>query len=189
MSYYLIDYENTKSAGLAGIDKLTETDKIWLFYSENANTMTFHMHKLINECKAEFNFEEVAVGTKNALDFQLVTYTGYLVAQNWKEQFYIVTKDKGFESVAKFWSSRNVKVEVVADLTRRNEAVETNQMLEQVLAVIPDKNAAKKITALIEKYKTKQGLNNALVREFPSQDNKRASEYYKAIKPLLKEKK
>jgi len=189
MGFYLIDYENTKSAGLEGIDALKKTDKVWLFYSENANTLTFKMHKKINECSAEFNFQEVGVGSKNALDFQLVTYLGYLVAQNPKEWFYIVTKDHGFKSAAKFWADRGVKAEVVSDLNRKNEEEEANKLTTAVRDVLPDKDQTKRVVAIIQKYKTKQGINNALVREFPSQDNKKASEIYKAIKPLLKDKK
>ena len=55
--------------------------------------------------------------------------------------------------------------------------------------MIHDQEVARKIAAIILKYKTKQGINNALMREFPSQDNQRSSEYYKLIKPLLKDKK
>ncbi|MBQ1529253.1 MAG: hypothetical protein IIZ76_03120, partial [Clostridia bacterium] len=63
------------------------------------------------------------------------------------------------------------------------------QLANDVRAVVKDKAVADKVTRIILKYKTKQGINNALVREFQSQDNKKASELYKAIKPLLKDKK
>ncbi|MBQ1544783.1 MAG: hypothetical protein IIZ60_03360 [Clostridia bacterium] len=189
MNLFLIDYENTKSAGLDGIERLGKNDRVWLFYSENANTLTFRMHKKINECKAEFHFQEVGVGSKNALDFQLVTYLGYLVAMYPQDHFFIVTKDKGFASAAKFWTDRGIKTDIVADLNRKNEAEEELKLRDSVREVLPDKDLTKRVVAIIQKYKTKQGINNALVREFPSQDNKKASEIYKAIKPLLKDKK
>ena len=73
MSVYLIDYENIKSEGMNGIDELTKDDVVCLFYSENANTMTFRMHRKINDCRADFRFQDVGVGSKNALDFQLTS--------------------------------------------------------------------------------------------------------------------
>lgn len=44
----------------------------------------------------------------------------------------------------------------------------------------------RQIASYVQNYKTKQGVNNALVRRFRSQ---KAGEIYKMIKPLLKEKK
>ncbi|MBQ8063652.1 MAG: hypothetical protein IJ720_04090 [Clostridia bacterium] len=189
LNTYLIDYENVKLAGLKGIEGLQEKDVVFLFYSENANTLTFSMHRKINTCKAQFNLIEVKTGKPNALDFQLVTYLGYLVAMAPKNHYYIVSQDKGFKSAVTFWKDRGLGVALVSDLTGRDEAKVEDQLARDVRAILKDKNEADKVTRIILKYKTKQGINNALVREFQSQDNKKASELYKAIKPLLKDKK
>lgn len=186
---YLIDYENVKLAGLKGIENLTEDDVVYLFYSENANTLTFSMHRKINSCKAHFNLTEVKTGKANALDFQLVTYLGYLIAMSPKHAYYIVSQDKGFKSACTFWQDRGVNVSLVSDLAGRDESKVEDQLAKDVRALIDDRAVADKVTRIILKYKTKQGINNALVREFQSQDNKKASELYKAIKPLLKDKK
>ena len=37
MATYMIDYENVKTGGLNGISRLTEADRVIIFYSENAN--------------------------------------------------------------------------------------------------------------------------------------------------------
>lgn len=191
MSTYLIDYENTKGAGLEGIEELTAEDTVYLFYSENANTLTFKMHDRISAAKARFHFVDVGVGSRNALDFQLSTWLGYLICKGLghRQYFYIVSQDKGFGSVCRFWKERSVSVELVQDLSGRRAEELKNQLQHQVFDVIHDQEVARKIAAIILKYKTKQGINNALMREFPSQDNQRSSEYYKLIKPLLKDKK
>ena len=191
MSTYLIDYENTKGAGLEGLEELTAEDTVYLFYSENANTLTFRLHARINECKARFHFVDVGVGSRNALDFQLSTWLGYLICKGLgqKQYFYIVSKDKGFGSVCSFWKERAISVELVQDLSGRKEEEEKSRLQEEVYKVIPDKDVSVKIAGIILKYKTKQGINNALMREFPSQDNRKSSEYYKLIKPLIKDKK
>lgn len=103
MAIYMIDYENVKMGGLNGISRLTEADKVIIFYSENANRMTFDLHRRLMACSAEIEYREVSVGGHNALDFQLVTYLGYLIAQNPGEQYLIISNDRGFEHVVHFW--------------------------------------------------------------------------------------
>ena len=81
MAYYLIDFENVKSRGMEGVELLAEEDTVCIFYSDNADSMTFDLHRKLNETKAQIIYHKVAVGTKNALDFQLATYLGYLICE------------------------------------------------------------------------------------------------------------
>lgn len=82
MKIYLVDFENVKSKGLQGIDNLTETDTVIIFYSENSDTINFEMHQKVLTSKADIEYFKVNVGGKNALDFQLSTLLGYLVAKD-----------------------------------------------------------------------------------------------------------
>ena len=103
MAIYMIDYENVKTGGLNGISRLTAEDRVIIFYSENANRLTFDLHRRLMECPAQIEYREVTVGGHNALDFQLVTYLGYLIAQNPTGQYLIISYDRGFEYVVNFW--------------------------------------------------------------------------------------
>ena len=103
MAIYMIDYENVKTGGLNGISRLTAEDRVIIFYSENANRITFDLHRRLMECPAKIEYREVTVGGHNALDFQLVTYLGYLIAQNPEGQYLIISYDRGFEYVVNFW--------------------------------------------------------------------------------------
>ena len=85
MAYYLIDFENVKSRGMEGVELLAEEDTVCIFYSDNADSMTFDLHRKLNETKAQIIYHKVAVGTKNALDFQLATYLGYLICEQQRE--------------------------------------------------------------------------------------------------------
>ena len=62
MNYFLVDYENVRVSGLDGLAKLTENDVVIIFYSVNADSLTFGLHRRINESKAnlfvEFAFNE-----------------------------------------------------------------------------------------------------------------------------------
>ena len=186
MATYLVDYENVKTGGLNGITKLMKEDKVIIFYSENADTLTFGLHRRINESVADISFIRVEVGCKNALDFQLVSYLGYLVAQYKDEKYFIISNDNGFTSVKKFWHKKKVLVEVAYDLSGQSKVQEEIDLKDQVVKIITNKEDAQVVMEYIQKYKTKQGINNALVKKY---DNQKAGQIYKSIKPLITHKK
>ena len=310
MAYYLIDFENVKSRGMEGVELLTEEDTVCIFYSDNADSMTFDLHRKLNETKANIIYHKVAVGTKNALDFQLATYLGYLICEQQREgihpNYFIVTKDNGFTSLMVYWKAQEVPVRIIRNLlwgknpvagqnllteeeqetetavtaaedvtelptteeeqtqpvqpetvdapeepvqpetekadapeepaepetvdesaqpvkkpsrkknnTRKKSAAKTDDKTEEkkpaekkpaekkpaekksaeepdeltlaVEKVLTDQTIVPQVVKFIRQYKTKQGINNALNKEF--KDSKRTSEIYSAIKPLIADKK
>lgn len=235
MAKYLVDYENVKCDGLMGIDQLSENDQVIVFYSINADRITFDLHNLINASKADIKFYNINVGSKNALDFQLATALGYLIAKDTNDKFVIVTKDKDYSVVVSFWSQMNVDVTIKNNLkvtTEENNVyiVEDEQVVEQpkqetVSKVVKEKKKSKSksksssvkkkektqeiilndqqlateiynlvndqqkallLASYIEKYKTKLGVNNAIVKEYGT---KVGGQLYKTIKPLISDKK
>ena len=298
MAYYLIDFENVKSRGMEGVELLTEEDTVCIFYSDNADSMTFDLHRKLNETKANIIYHKVAVGTKNALDFQLATYLGYLICEQQREgihpNYFIVTKDNGFTSLMVYWKAQGVPVRIIRNLlwgknpvaeqnllteeenetetvvttaedvaeqpqptrpepveetkeptqpetekadapekpaepetvdesaqpvkkpsrkknnTRKKSAAKTDDKTEEkkpaekkpaekksagepdeltlaVEKVLTDQTIVPQVVKFIRQYKTKQGINNALNKEF--KDSKRTSEIYSSIKPLIADKK
>lgn len=122
MTYYLIDYENTGENGLRGIPELHEDDCIVIFYSENADKISFDMHQKLIESKAVIEYRKISTGKRNALDFQLSTYLGYLIARCDKDSFYIVSKDNGYRVVVDFWKDYDVQqIERIAMAISRPE--------------------------------------------------------------------
>ena len=195
MSYYLVDFENVKKDGLDGIHKLGEEDKVCILYSKNADSITFEQHKKIMESKADIELCKVDVGSKNALDFQLATQLGFLIANKSADSYYIVSKDKGFEILSGYWKSRGVSVTLIADIMGRSHdqgAQELKRRLQETLAEILRDNddvTVEDVLKTIQQYKTKQGIMNALMKKYPSADNRKSSTIYKTIKPLLADKK
>jgi len=110
MATYIIDYENVSVDGMKGLSNLTAEDNLYIFYSEKADRMTFDLYRRLSECRARQEFFRASVGTKNALDFQLVSILGYKVARDEKAAFVIVSRDKGFDCVVKLWASRGVTI-------------------------------------------------------------------------------
>lgn len=102
MRLFLIDYENVNSAGLHGIGQASPEDRIILFYSHAANTLSFEIMDEMMD--AHILPERVCLEKtgKNALDFQLVTFLGYLIAKENAEAYYIISRDSGFQSAISF---------------------------------------------------------------------------------------
>ncbi|MCR5691422.1 MAG: hypothetical protein K6G62_04300 [Eubacterium sp.] len=103
-TYYLIDFENVHNQGLNSIDKLTRTDHVHLFYTDNALNISLD---IILTKGVEIVPHKVPV-RKQSLDMHLVSFLGYLlgVNRNHKCKFVIVSKDKDYDNVIKFWMSQ-----------------------------------------------------------------------------------
>ena len=78
-------------------------------------------------------------------------------------------------------------VQIVIDCTGRDNKSEKDALTEKARAVLPDESLVPLVVRMIQQYKTKQGINNALMKEL--KDAKRAGEIYQAIKPLISNKK
>ena len=208
MNYFLVDYENVKVAGFDGVVSLTENDVVVIFYSVNANNLTFELHQRINQSKADFQFQKVSVGEKNALDFQLCSYLGYLIRDTMtcedteeKCNYYIVSNDRGYAVLSEYWKRRGTDVVIVRNLakapaqitkevSRVSNSPEQNtgigELEKKLQAILPDKADASDVAEIITHYKTKQGVNNGLTKKFPTQ---KVGPIYKAIKSLIADKK
>lgn len=102
MRLFLIDYENVNAAGLHGIGQVSRNDRVILFYSHAANTLSFEIMDEMLE--AGIMPERICLEQpgKNALDFQLVTFLGYMIAKNKAEEYYIISKDAGYQAAIAF---------------------------------------------------------------------------------------
>lgn len=194
MAIYLIDYENAKN--LLGINKLTAKDSIIIFYSKNANTLTFDAHQEILSSKAKIEYKCVEVGGRNALDFQLSSYLGYLIKQNENSEckiYIIVSKDRDFSFVKSFWKKeKSIDIQIVSNLAGKTQDEDFadenfNQEIETLLKKSEyklDDNEVKEIIAMVKKYKTTQTINGNLNKLL--KDSAKAGAILKIIKPFIK---
>ena len=208
MNYFLIDYENVNTNGFRGITSLSEKDRVIVFYSEKAETMTFGLHRRLNESKAEISFQKVPIGSKNTLDFQLCTYLGYLIGQNEQpgDMYYIVSCDQSFALVSGYWARRKVSVTLLPDISAASAPPESpaptdeptrkpDVPAEDVQALLkirlPEKYHVHipMIAEIIRRSPTKQAVNSELVRVFhQGADNSMPREIYHCVKPILSDK-
>lgn len=183
---YLIDFENVHSDGLKGIELLDKKEKCYIFYSEHAGVLTFNMHKRITESKADIFYVEAQVGMKNALDFQLVSYLGYMIREAPDENYCVISNDKAFELVGRFWQDKSVNVFSAVSLEQAKKSGDYNKLHSELEKLIPDREECEFVEKCINELSTKSGINNRIVKKYGTT---RAGEIYKLIKPLLSDKK
>ena len=188
MNYFLIDYENVNVAGFDGVSKLTEEDSVIIFYSENAETLTFGLHRRINESKADFKFQKVSVKEKNALDFQLCAYLGFLVRDTMtndanENYYYVVSNDKGYSVLPDYLKKFGITVHLVSNLAKNDVVINPPAPKMQPLQKTGD---VAEIIKNVNNCKTKTEVNNYLCKKFNSQ---KGGEIYRAIKPCISDKK
>lgn len=209
MAIYLIDYENTGVKGLHGIEKLQEDDLIVVFYGPKTGAVPFDDHVRISSAVSHVEYIKTSKTGKNYLDFQLTTYLGYLVAHTGIKEYFVISKDGGYDSVVDFWKARGMSivrretisvekpVKQTTRKTRKQVAVENeNENIKSVPESIRKKvrhtlkaenlqgGAYKKIYSCMLQATDKQTLNTALVRVFTQEDGNR---YYKQIVPIFSE--
>lgn len=207
MNYFLVDFENVRTDGVKDLKGVQEGDSMVVFYSENCKSITLDVLNSIIALKLKYSSFKVKVGTKNALDFQLTSYLGYLIGQGGMDtNYYIVSDDKGFEVVADFWKEQGISVSCISlkepvavpkkEATKETKKAEPKKKskvsskdlatLDEIKALIGKDNEPAEVLKIFNQYKTKVAINNGLVNHF--KDTKKVSEIYKKLKPLLKNK-
>lgn len=132
---FLVDTENVNLEALAGANRLQKEDMIVLFVTEMTNLCQFHDRK-IEELNIKANVLKIhaLTGTKNSLDFQLVSYLGLLIGEHRDEDnaYYIVSKDRGFLSAINLLENcTKYKISLVPSIYSFN-AIDKCDFLERV---------------------------------------------------------
>lgn len=202
MNYYLVDFENVSADGIKNIEGLNEGNILVMFYTEQHKNISLEAMEMIIRMKLEVNYQKVKVGTKNALDFQLSSYLGYLIGKSSDEDnYHIVSNDKGYDCLCDYWKTYNKNVDRIATVeqiqsipvTKKEEKAKKSKVktsdlatLEEINALLPEEDEPKEILEIFNQYKTKVAICNGISKKF--KDSKRASVVYKKLKTLLKEK-
>lgn len=144
MAVYLIDFENVHSGGISGVENLSANDKVYIFYTENASSLSFSSHIKLLACPAEVTYYNVDAGGKNALDFQLASFLGYLIGSGGDDCYYIISGDRGYDNVKKFWEKSGLRKEIsIIGAKSVNSAIKP---AEQILTIKIDQDEKKTIS-------------------------------------------
>lgn len=127
MRHYLVDSENVNDNWLMLLEFTEMTDDIIVFYTDKSPHMSYTSLVRIVEQTHQIQFKKCYTGP-NGLDFQLVSYLGYLMCDNQDsdDEFIIMSNDNGFDCVVKFWNNRNITV-------KRLDVAHCKQLYDQFL--------------------------------------------------------
>ena len=169
-TYYLVDYENVGNDGCSGWDKLNKTDHIHLFYTENAKRMDLDIFN--NHGEAELVMHKVPAGKQSA-DMHMVSYLGYIIGVNQEKDctYVIVSKDKGYDNIIKFWKEKTgVKVSRTQEINWSTAKQKISTRLVTTKKTSPAKLSAKvsednrtKLDQEVRQALSMAGYNNEVV--------------------------
>ncbi len=107
--FYLVDTENVGSVWVDLLPSLGKQDRLLLFYTVNSSGISYE--DLLRLVGQEQKYEMIQCFTgRNGLDFQLVSYLGYLIKSNGKAEYVIISNDNGYDAVVRFWEARDISV-------------------------------------------------------------------------------
>lgn len=113
MRCYLIDTENVTYMYEELIPKLCSGDHIILFYTDNTASFQINMRNLNFICEKGAILKTVYCQSgHNALDFQLASFLGHLIAENKQNRYIIFSDDNGYAPLKEFWNKRGANVEI-----------------------------------------------------------------------------
>lgn len=107
---FFVDSENVSDCWIQLFDYMSDDDRILVFYTDKSPHMSYANVIALKQSSIEPEFILCENGTDNALDFQLVTYLGAYTVKNPDDNLIIVSRDKGFDSVVRFWTDRGYQV-------------------------------------------------------------------------------
>ena len=152
--HFLVDSENVNDNWLMLFDMADEDDEIIVFYTKKSPHMSYmSVIRLMENNKINIRFEESYEGT-NALDFQLVSYMGYLMgcagsfsenkcdaasAESCADEYIIMSNDTGYDPAVRFWKDKGYAVRRF-NVNFCKQAVQRRKNIKyQVVADIPSK--------------------------------------------------
>lgn len=138
MSTYLVDFENVGVGGMDGVEKLSDHDRVVIFYGKQAAAVPFERHIEIASSRAEVRYIKVDKTGKNFLDFQLSSYCGYLIGSTAEKDFIIISRDNGFGSMEDFWDGKEMSGKLIS-MKRRPAIAASEGKDESVREIIVDK--------------------------------------------------
>lgn len=119
---FLVDSENVGNTWFDLLDNLQEDDELHIFYTDKSPTITYQtvVDLMKHEKIKNLVWEKCCVGN-NALDFQLATALGGMVAEKkihgkYDPSYIIMSKDNGYDAIVYYWSSKDVKIRRFASI-------------------------------------------------------------------------
>ena len=191
LTHYLIDSENLKRDWMLSVLKQPSNCRYHIFFTKNSPSIPVDVVKAMMEKGNHLEFIPCCTGS-NALDFQLVSWMGYMLGTNPQDQYQIVSGDTGFDSVIHFWKERRVSISRIKDITSSQPTVKSTSELaplcSSALYGSVEAEDINKAVAIIENALSshaadyKNTIHTKLVKTF---EQKKGSMIYNTCKSII----
>ena len=163
---FMVDFENTGSAGLRGASFLLPEDTVTIFYSESSDKAESGFMSDIFASGCVCRGYKLFRSGKNSLDFYIASELGRIFGNGYAGKAAIVSKDQGFKGVADFWRyCSDEKHMVILDSTIEkciHEAQERNERTYHVRQRLKRVSIEAELSAYKERNRMKSLVHNAL---------------------------
>ena len=163
---FVVDTENVSNYSFLKEYELTSKDSIILLTSKNSNNLSLLDFEMLYNSAATIVLEHVTVGTKNALDFQLIARVS--IELNESTIIYIVSDDCGYDIFVDYVTKKlSSSVHIIKTVGKQKTTVTDNK--EHVL---------NKIQELKKQSISSGDFHNKLIKEYgPDKGLKLYKEY------------
>ena len=131
MKIFYVDFENVKDSGLNGIAKLDSDDVVRIYYSEDANKISFGTHRRIIESPAKFEYVRIRKdlkGVKNALDVILMYDLSDRIIESKDADFFIVSLDGDFDNYIMEKQKIKINIRKISEVCKAAQSVSQNNI-------------------------------------------------------------
>lgn len=111
---YLIDYENVSYKGLFGISNVKPNDEIVVFYSNDISIIK-DIVSVYEKLEISIRYFQLEKSGKNALDFMISAYAGYISSNENISRIAVISNDKGYLSISSLINALRPSVELLFD--------------------------------------------------------------------------
>lgn len=159
---FVVDTENTNNYSFINNFKVNENDNIVLFFSNNSKSITIQTFDEILKCGAKILTQNVNVGGKNALDFQLVAFiTEKTIRGNFSE-IHVISNDTGFNYAIDYINNcyeGNVNLEIIQNINKNTSKEKKNNKTIKINKESEEKKAFEEVAS----EKEENSENNNLI--------------------------
>jgi hypothetical protein len=115
-NYVLIDFENVQPRNLELLTK--HPFQVYVFVGASQTKVSFDLADSMQLLGNNAKYIKISGNGQNALDFHVAYYVGELAAKDPDARFYIVSKDKGFDTLIEHLTKRKIRIQRVKDLVQ-----------------------------------------------------------------------
>jgi hypothetical protein len=110
-----IDYENVQNVNLGRIAQLDF--RIWVFTGVSQSRIPIELVRSTQAFGSNLQWVSIDGNGPNALDFHIAYYLGLHAAENPKDEYFILSKDKGFDPLIKHVAKSKIKCRRISTIS------------------------------------------------------------------------